>query len=99
MIQDTAPPTLVGGFIPLSGGTFKIGVMVGTKSFRANPVASSGTIHTYAVAVPIGSVVQMFVSSPLNVTTSSGVAIPTEVPSQLLQVSAQPQQTVGVTVD
>lgn len=98
LIQDVAPNTTVGGLIPLSGGNFKIGVVAGGRYYRANPLSQTGTLHTYAVAVPTGVTLRLFVSSSLGVVSSDGTAIATEAASQAISITEQPQQIVSLTV-
>jgi len=99
LLQDIAPPTVVGGRIPLSGGNFKIGIMAGTRYFRAIPSSQQGTQHLYTVAVPVGASVRPFIYSSLVVTSlTTGAAMATGAASPAIIVTGQPQQYVDLQV-
>jgi hypothetical protein len=87
-IIDLADFPVVNGRLPLTGGNFRIGVMVGTRYVRGRLVARSNGMRQYSVAVPNGSVARVMVETSLQVQGVPSQPIPLTGPNTI-QISIQ----------
>jgi hypothetical protein len=98
LIQETAPSTLVNGLLPLSGGNFRIGVMLGTIYARAQLASQQGTVRTYTVAVPQNVSLDLIADTSLLVTAASGAAVPNQQKGFSIPIGEGSAQVVNLAV-
>jgi len=99
VIVDTASGPLVNGLIPLLGGNFRIGVMLGTFYARAEFASQQGTVRTYTVAVPSNVMLNLFADTQLQVVGQAGSPIAVGQPSITIAVGSATAQSVPLQVE
>ena len=62
--------------MPLYGGNFRIGVMLGPIYARAEFASQQGTVRTYTVAVPRDVTLDLIADTSLLVTAGTGATVP-----------------------
>jgi hypothetical protein len=98
VIQETAPNTLVNGLLPLYGGNFRIGVMLGTIYARAQLASQQGTTRTYTVAVPQNVSLDLIADTSLLATAASGATVPNQQKGFSIPIGGSSAQVVNLTV-
>jgi len=99
VIVDRASGPVVNGRIPLSGGNFRIGVMLGTYYAQAKFASQQGAVRTYTVAVPKQVTVALFADTQLDVSTPIGAPVATETASILIPTLDSAGQTIYLRVE
>jgi hypothetical protein len=97
-IRDTASGPPVDGRLPLSGGNFRIGVMLGPIYARAEFASQQGTIRTYMVAVPKNAALDLIANTSLAIAAASGAPIPARQKGFTIPIGDGPVQTVNLAV-
>jgi hypothetical protein len=99
VIRDTASGPPVNGRMPLSGGNFRIGVMLGPYYARAEFASQSGVARTYTVAVPQNVSLVLIADTSLQVATAYGGAVPAREMGFSINVGGSSEQVVDLTVE
>jgi hypothetical protein len=99
VIVDRASGPVMDGRLPLSGGNFRIGVMMGGYYGRAEFVSQGGANRTYEVAVPKGVTVALFADTELRVSTQIGAPVPAEELSIVIPTADAAGQTIHLQVE
>ncbi len=98
LILDTAAGPSVNGLIPLYGGNFRIGVMLGPIYARAEFASQQGTVRSYTVTVPKNVSLDLIADTSLLITAATGAAVPIRQKGFLIPTGNGSAQTVRLSV-
>jgi hypothetical protein len=99
VIVDTASGPLINGLMPLFGGNFRIGVMLGPYYARAEFASQQSTVRTYIVAVPKSATLSLFPDTQLRLSDPTSGPLVTGKPSLSVRTGSAATQTVNLQVE
>ena len=99
VIVDTALGPPITGLMPLFGGNFRIGVMLGPFYARAEFSSQKGTVRSYSVAAPKNAALTLFPDTQLRLSSPTLGPVVTGRPSLSILTGNTAAQTVNLEVE